>query len=83
MKNCALLYLDSMDLYGAPHEMAQSALHHAGELAACYSRLPSGCLIAVDDCKEPIGKHTIVKAFFDAAGIKPEFSGYITIWRKP
>lgn len=76
-----LLYLDSMD-YDAPY--GPSELHHAGELAVSYSRLPSGCLIAVDDChSETMGKHVMVKQFFDRMGIKPRIVGYISVWEKP
>ena len=75
-----LLYLDRFDYTGD----ARSALHHAGELAAAYPKLPSGCRIAVDDCHTPTeGKHTLVKAYFDAMGIEPELASYVTVWRKP
>lgn len=76
-----LLFLDSFD-YQPPY--ALSELHHAAELGAAWHRLPSGCLIAVDDCHGTHeGKHTIVKAFFDRMGIPARFVGYITVWEKP
>lgn len=81
VKNFDLLYLDSMD-YEPP--FALSEIHHAGELAFCYPRLKSGCLIAVDDCHSDFqGKHVFVKAFFDRMGIAPLLKSYITIWKKP
>lgn len=75
------LYLDSMDFFfGNP----RSSLHHAGELAACYDRLKSGCLIAVDDCHTSVeGKHIMIRSFFDQLGVKPDIEGYVTVWRKP
>lgn len=76
-----LLYLDSMDYN---NQTALSELHHAGELAVCYPKLKSGCLIAVDDCHEPDrGKHVLIKTFFDRFGIPPLIEGYVTVWRKP
>lgn len=78
---CALLYLDSYD-YLEPH--ALSEMHHLGELAAVYEKLPSGCMIAVDDChSDESGKHLMVKYFFDRMGVKEAFTGYITAWIKP
>lgn len=79
-KEIDILYLDSMDFDGTP----QSAHHHMKELAAIYDRLPSGCLIAVDDCHRPeAGKHVEVKKFFDVRGIDPVLQSYIHIWVKP
>lgn len=72
-----LLYLDSYDATGN----FDSPLHHIGELAAIYTRLKDGCMIAVDDCFEG-GKHKYVAAFFDDIGIKPIIDGYVTVWRK-
>lgn len=81
VEKCDLLFLDSYD-YQPPY--ALSELHHAGELAVAYERLPSGCLIAVDDCHgEWVGKHVMVKVFMQRMGIEPEIEGYITVWRKP
>src|SRR5208282_2477528 len=45
---CDLLYLDSMD-YSAGSEI-NSIMHQVGELGAAWPLLPSGCLIASDDC---------------------------------
>jgi predicted O-methyltransferase YrrM len=78
--NIDLLYLDSFD-YAPPY--FDSELHHVGELAAIWSRLPSGCLIAVDDCLGDRGKHVLVDAFFKRAEISPLVRSYITIWKKP
>lgn len=81
VESCDLVFLDSYD-YSPPY--AVSELHHAGELACVWDRLPSGCLIAVDDCHgEWVGKHAMVKVFMQRMGIEPEIEGYITIWRKP
>lgn len=75
-----LLYLDSWDYAGD----GMSELHHVGELAVAYPRLPKGCLIAVDDCHgEYVGKHALVKRFFELIQIRPLFESYITIWEKP
>lgn len=77
-----LLYLDSRDYVIGDGSV--SMLHHAGELACCWDRLKSGCVIAIDDCHSNVeGKHILVKAFFDIAGIKPVFQSYITVWEKP
>lgn len=76
-----LLFLDSYD-YSSP--VAESELHHVGELAACWQWLKSGCLIAVDDChSDDLGKHILIKAFFERLKTAPVHSGYITVWRKP
>lgn len=81
LKKCDLLYLDSLD-HDPPY--AFSELHHAAELHQAWPLLPSGCLIAVDDCKSSThGKHALVKIVMDKLGIDPVFTGYITVWRKP
>jgi hypothetical protein len=75
-----LLYLDSFDLT----ETIDSPLHHLAELASIYAALPSGCLIAVDDCvDEQHGKHRFVRDFFSRLGVEPVLRSYITVWRKP
>lgn len=77
-----LLYLDSRDYVIG--NGAVSMLHHAGELACCWDRLKSGCVIAMDDCHDDTeGKHILVKEFFRIAGIKPVFESYVTVWEKP
>lgn len=77
-----LLYLDSLDF--DPKNPHVSAMHHACELTACWDRLPSGCLIAVDDCHDVhLGKHHMVRALMDRMEIRPLLCSYITIWRKP
>lgn len=79
--NLDLLYLDSYD-YNPPYGLSE--LHHAGELAVCYERLPSGCLIAIDDCSSDTeGKHALVCAFFKRMGIEPLLRSYIYVWQKP
>lgn len=78
----SLLFLDSYDW--SEEKKAYSSLHCIGELAAIYEKLPSGCLIAVDDCHDDErGKHVMVKRFFDYAGIQRSVSGYLSVWRKP
>jgi hypothetical protein len=75
-----LLYLDSYDLT----DDYRAALHHIGELASVYERLPSGCLIAVDDCvSEDRGKHVYVEAFLDSIGVAPLIRSHVTVWQKP
>lgn len=90
VERCNLLYLDSRD-YTKGNE-SFSELHHAGELTVTYERLPSGCLIAIDDCLDNCenhgkdikgGKHKLCEYFFERAGIKPLFTGFITGWVKP
>lgn len=74
-----LLYLDSMDLT----KDWRSPLHHVGELAAIYDRLKSGCLIAVDDNTGMYGKDRYIRMFFGDIGLRPIYTGYVTIWEKP
>jgi len=75
-----LLYLDSYDLV----EGIESPTHHLAELTAVYPRLPSGCLIAVDDCVSAThGKHRFVLAWLASLGVQPILESYVTIWRKP
>lgn len=82
LSKVGLLYLDSLDFdWGAGHVSAQ---HHLGELLAVWESIPSGCLIAVDDCHSPYqGKHTAVAAFMAEKKIIPAFSGYQMGWIKP
>lgn len=75
-----LLYLDSYDLT----DDIDSPMHHLAEFASIYYDLPSGCLIAIDDCvDEQHGKHRFVRDFLSSLGIEPELRSYITVWRKP
>ncbi|VVB50670.1 Uncharacterised protein [uncultured archaeon] len=81
LSNTSLLFLDSYD-HNPPYGLSE--LHVVGELAVCYERLPSGCLIAVDDCaNETSGKHNFVNAFFKRMGIAPLKVSYIYVWQKP
>ena len=74
------LYLDSYDVT----EGIESPTHHLAELASIYSRLPSGCLIAVDDCKfNGNGKDRFVRAWLSSLGVEPIQDSYVTVWRKP
>ncbi len=80
--NTDLLYLDSLDW--SHDQQAASCLHHAGELACVWHKLPSGCLIAVDDCfSDDEGKHLLVSAFFRLKKISPLVSAYVHVWVKP
>lgn len=77
-----LLYLDSYD-HDHPKK-PQSELHASAELGSVYDYLPSGCLIAVDDCHaDGTGKHYLIKHFFQRLGVEPLVSSYIHVWRKP
>ncbi len=78
-----LLYLDSFNWSKAEH--VSSCLHHIGELAAIYDRLPSGCLIAVDDAHSPTeGKHVLVNYFFKEFFKQPPLvSCHLQVWKKP
>lgn len=74
------LYLDSYDLT----ETIDSPTHHLAELTSVYPRLPSGCIIAVDDCvTEQYGKHRFVRDFLARMGVEPVLRGYVTVWVKP
>ena len=74
------LYLDSYDLT----ETIDSPTHHLAELASVYARLPSGCMIAVDDCvTEQHGKHRFVRDWLARMGVQPVVRGYVTVWVKP
>jgi hypothetical protein len=74
------LYLDSYDLT----ETIDSPLHHLAELSAVYAALPSGCLIAIDDCvDEQHGKHRFVRDWLLSLGVRPLLESYVTVWRKP
>lgn len=82
-KTIDLLYLDSCDWSKENH--IESCLHHMGELAMIYDKLPSGCIIAVDDChNENQGKHVIVRNFFrDIIKIQPVCLTHVAVWKKP
>jgi hypothetical protein len=77
-----LLYLDSYDL--SPGQEINAAMHQVAELGAIWNRLPSGCLIASDDClEESLGKHVGTHVLMHALGIEPLLKSYIYIWKKP
>jgi trans-aconitate methyltransferase len=80
-RDCKVLYLDSFDL--DKENPLPSSFHHMKEMVSIFGALPSGCLVAVDDCvSDKVGKHLYVKAFFDSIGIEPFLEGYITAWIK-
>lgn len=78
-----LLFLDSYDWSKNNH--LSSCLHHMTELGTIWDRIPSGCLIAVDDAhNETEGKHVLVHNFFEKMfGLKPIVSCHVEVWRKP
>lgn len=77
-----LIYLDSFDW--SPALNAESAFHHFSELASVWASLPSGCIIAVDDCHGvQFGKHWMIEFFLKHLGIDPIYRGYQIIWKKP
>lgn len=78
-----LLYLDSYNW--SKEEHISSCLHHMTELGTIWDRLPSGCLVAVDDCHNEIdGKHVLVNMFFDKLiNQKPIVSCHVQVFRKP
>lgn len=77
-----LLYLDAYDW--TPTTAARAALHAAGELARAWDVLPSGCLIAADDCHSITqGRHCLIDHFFHALGVVASLEGYVYVWRKP
>jgi hypothetical protein len=77
-----LLYLDAFD-YSEGQEIS-SMMHHAAELAAVWDQLPSGCLIAIDDCHSAAsGKHALVREILHFINVHPEVTGYINVWRRP
>ena len=79
-----LLFLDSYDWGDTLKERSLSELHHIGELACVYERLRPGTIIAVDDCHSyDMGKHVMVRTFFDRLGCYPIYPDYIGIWIKP
>lgn len=81
VQTCGLLYLDSFDC--KKHNAQESAFHHMCELALVYGKLPSGCLIMVDDCvSQTFGKHLMVRDFMERIGNEPYFTGYQSAWLK-
>jgi hypothetical protein len=82
IESIGLLYLDSFDW--APEINLVSAFHHLAELATVWAKLPSGCLVMIDDCHEEFqGKHVMVYLFMKKLGIEPAFTGYQAGWIKP
>jgi hypothetical protein len=60
-----------------------SACHHLMELLAVWDRLPSGCMIAVDDVHGTHhGKHVAILEFMNERNISPAFFGYQIAWIK-
>jgi len=82
-ENLDLLFLDSYDWSIEKH--LSSCLHHMTELGTIWDRIPSGCLIAVDDCHSATeGKHVLVHNFFEKMfNLKPLISCHVEVWRKP
>lgn len=82
MEYCNLLYLDSYDVDDWNNTHLPS-LHHLKELCAVYSKLPSGCLIMVDDNANDKGKGVYVKDFLKNVGAKELFDEYQFVYKKP
>jgi cephalosporin hydroxylase len=77
-----LLYLDSFDW--TPELDFESSFHHLAELTTVWAKLPSGCMIVVDDRHEVArGKHWMVDGFMRKLGVKPVFAEYQIGWIKP
>lgn len=78
-----ILYLDSYNWSKEDH--ISSCLHHMTELGAIWDRLPSGCLIAIDDRHtDHLGKHVLVELFFvEIIRIQPLIKCHVIVWRKP
>lgn len=82
-ENLDLLFLDSYDWSKELH--INSCLHHMTELGSVWERVPSGCLIAVDDAHSSTeGKHVLVHNFFEKMfNMQPLVSCHTQVWRKP
>jgi hypothetical protein len=76
LQHADLLYLDSFDLN--QEDTSPSWIHHLMELTACWAKLPSGCMVVVDNCVS-----SFVEQFMTELGITPAFQGYQTAWIKP
>jgi hypothetical protein len=82
LSQTVLLYLDSFDW--SEEMQFQSSLHHLMELTSCWAKLPSGCLIVVDDRHaSDKGKHVLVEIFMKQQGIEPVFKNCQVGWIKP
>lgn len=85
--NLSLLYLDTSELGSwelNSENKVSMILNSMTELGSIWKKLPPGCLIAVNDCYNNNGKHTLIKMFFEKiVGIYPAISSHLTIWRKP
>jgi predicted O-methyltransferase YrrM len=79
-----MVYLDSHDWKGDALDKMESALHHAGELAAIWKHIAPGGIIAVDDCvQEYEGKQAVIEAFFNILRVPAVMTGGICAWLKP
>lgn len=82
LSKVGLLYLDSLDFDWSSGDA--SARHHLAELATVWERLPSGCMIIVDDRHSPSqGKHTAIATFMSEKKIEALFVEYQVGWIKP
>ncbi len=82
VEKVGLLYLDSLDFDWSSGQV--SSQHHLRELVTVWDRLPSGCMIVVDDCHSPYqGKHVAIASFMAGKEIPPAFAGYQMGWVKP
>ncbi len=81
MESCDMLYLDSYDVTDW-NDTHLASLHHIKELCAVYAKLPSGCLIMVDDNANDKGKGVYVKDFLKNVGAVELFDGYQFVYKK-
>lgn len=74
-----LLYLDSFDCFSG--QEVKSAEHTLNELISVINRIPSTCLIAIDDCKKDgIGKDFLSRKYLTERKKPLLFDGYISVW---
>lgn len=79
-----LLYLDSIEWGPTYEENVNCWMNQLAEMAAIWSRLPSGCLIASDDSQTlERGKPVLTRQVLKMLGIEPVLDSYVAIWRKP
>jgi hypothetical protein len=81
LSKVALLYLNSGDLrisFGP-----SIALERLAELQSIWDKLPSGCMVAVDDVFSPYdGAHIAIANFMANQGIQPTFIASQAAWIK-
>jgi SAM-dependent methyltransferase len=81
MDKCDVLYLDSYDVDDINNTHLPS-LHHIKELCAVYAKLPSGCIIIVDDNVNGKGKGPYVHDFLVNVGSAVLIDDYQIVIKK-